>query len=84
MATLNISLPDTLQEFVNTEAAQGGFPDAGEYVRALVQDAQARRAQENLEAALLQGLDSGPSTPMTGQDWTRIRQQVGERAAQRS
>ena len=42
------------------------------------------RNQAELEALLLQGLESGESTPMTDQDWEDIRQEVRARAAQRN
>ena len=35
-------------------------------------DAQ-RKAQENLDALLQERLNSGPSTPMTPQDWEEVR-----------
>ena len=44
---------------------------------------QKRKAQEHLEALLLEGLDSGTATPMTTQDWEDIRQTVRERVAKR-
>ncbi len=40
--------------------------------------------QAQLEALLLQGIESGDSTPMTDQDWEDIRQEVRARAAQRN
>src|SRR5438876_12032206 len=36
-----------------------------------------------LEAKLLEALDSGPATPLTAEDWQEIRRQVRERGAQR-
>ena len=73
MTTLNISLPDTLQEFLENRIAEGGYPTASNYLRDLVQDDQRRKAQANLDALLQEGLDSGPATPMTPQDWDEIR-----------
>ena len=40
-------------------------------------DADLRQeAQAKLDALLQEGLDSGPSTPMTAEDWTDIRREV--------
>ena len=42
---------------------------------------QKRKAQERLEAILLDGLDSGEPSEMTAQDWKDIRGEVLERLA---
>ena len=84
MATMNISLPNPMKEFVEAEVTQGGYSTASEYFRDLLREAQKRKGQEKLEALLLEGLDSGPSTPMTPQDWQDIRQEVRKRVALRA
>lgn len=76
MATINISLPDTMKEFVEAEVAAGGYSTTSEYFRDLVRDAQKRRAQEKLDALILEGLNSGPATPMTREDWDDLRESV--------
>ena len=58
-ATMNISLPDAMKEFVDQQVDSGGYGSASEYVRELVRRDQRERAQARLEAALLEGLDSG-------------------------
>ncbi|HZO91652.1 MAG TPA: type II toxin-antitoxin system ParD family antitoxin [Chthonomonadaceae bacterium] len=84
MATMNISLPDTMKAFVEAEVAEGGYNTASEYFRALVREAQERKARVRLEALLLEGLQSGAATPMTEDDWEDIRREVRERAVQRN
>lgn len=37
-----------------------------------------REAQAKLDALLQEGLDSGPSTPMTAEDWSDIRREVAQ------
>lgn len=37
-----------------------------------------REAQARLDALLQEGLDSGPSTPMTAEDWRDIRREVAQ------
>lgn len=83
MATMNISLPDSMKSFVETEVKEGGYNTTSEYFRALVREAQERKAKARLEALLLEGLHSGEATPMTEQDWEEIRQEVRARAAKR-
>jgi antitoxin ParD1/3/4 len=84
MTTLNISLPDGLKRHVDEAAAQGGFSSPAEYVEALVREDHRQKAKAALEAELLKGLDSGPSTEMTRQDWDDIRREVRERSARRA
>lgn len=73
MTTLNVSLPDTLHAFLEKRVTEGGYPTASDYLRDLVQEDQRRKAQDRLDALLQEGLDSGPATPMTPQDWKEVR-----------
>ena len=41
------------------------------------------RTKQDIERLLLEGLNSGPATVMTPEDWEGIRQEVRERRAQR-
>lgn len=81
MKSMNISLPDTMRTYVEEQVAAGGYSTVSEYFRELVRQDQKRKAQERLEALLLEGLDSGSATPMTAGDWEDIRQAVRERIA---
>jgi antitoxin ParD1/3/4 len=83
MATLNISIPEPLREFVERQVAEGGHGDASEYIHKLLREEQKKRAKEKVEALLLEGLQSGPATEMTAQDWEDIRREVHERHARR-
>ncbi len=76
MTTLNISLPDALHDFVEERVKGGNYDTASDYFRDLVHEDQQRKAQQKLDALLQEGLDSGPSTPMTPQDWEEIRREV--------
>ena len=75
MQTMNISLPDSMKHFIDTQVAAGGYSSTSEYVRALVRDAQQRQAKARLEALLLEALDSGDPTVMTKEDWDAIRRE---------
>jgi antitoxin ParD1/3/4 len=57
MSTMNISLPETLREFVDRQVESAGYGTSSEYVRELI-----RRDQErlNLRAMLLEGARSKP------------------------
>ena len=79
MATMNISLPDTLREFVEEQVAEGGYSTASEYVRELIRADQKRRAEERLETLLLEGLQSGPAMEATPEWWEQFRADLLER-----
>ena len=54
MMTINISLPDEVAAFVETEMARVGYGSASEYLCALIRNAQMRRTSEAVEAELLE------------------------------
>jgi antitoxin ParD1/3/4 len=76
MQTMNISLPDQLKEFVEDQVGSGRYSSVSEYVRDLIRDDEKRKAQEKLEAMLMEGIQSSEPTEMTRQDWADIRQEA--------
>ncbi|MBI2432880.1 MAG: type II toxin-antitoxin system ParD family antitoxin [Candidatus Hydrogenedentes bacterium] len=82
MATITISLPESLRVFIEEQVGREGFGTVSEYLRALVREEQKRKAQARLEALLLEGLQSNASE-MTPEDWSEIRAEVRRRSAQR-
>jgi antitoxin ParD1/3/4 len=80
---MNIALTAKLKAFVQREVRRRGYASASEYVRELIRGEQERQAITALEAEFLKGLESGPSTPMTPQDWQDIREEVRRRTAKR-
>ena len=83
MATLNISLPKPFREWIEGQIKRGRYGNASEYMRELIRRDQERQAQERLEELLLQGVKSGPASPLTKQDWAELRAHVAERLEQR-
>jgi len=81
METMSIGLPESMKEFVLEQVSQGDFSSASEYMHVLIRADQRRKQREALEAEVLKGLDSGPSTPMTLADWDAIREEVRNRHA---
>jgi len=79
VTSINISLPDSMKAYIEEQVDQGGYSTVSEYFRELIRQDQKRKATERLETMLLEGLDSGSSTPMTQQDWEEIRQSVRAR-----
>ena len=81
MNTMNIAIPKQLKTFVQRQAERRGYSSVSEYVRDLIRGDQESQAIAMLEAEYLKGLESGPATPMTQQDWQEIREEVRRRVA---
>lgn len=84
MASLNISLPQTLKDFVEEQVENGGYSTPSEFIRELLRDDQKRRAEERLEALLLEGLNSGDPVEITPEFWERKRLALIERHRKKS
>lgn len=60
MATLNVSLPDPMKEWVEAQARTGRFSNASDYVRDLIRRDQERAdTVAELQRLITDGLDSG-------------------------
>ena len=75
MQSMNISLPDLLKQFVDGHIAKGKYSSASEYVRELIRADEKLKAEEQLEALLLDGLSS-EETALTPADWKAIRKEA--------
>ncbi|MBD2312133.1 type II toxin-antitoxin system ParD family antitoxin [Desertifilum sp. FACHB-1129] len=79
MKTMNVSLPDTMRDYIEEQVKTRGYGSVSEYMRDLIRQDQKRNAQEQIETLLLAGLESGTATPMSDRDWAEIRQAVQDR-----
>jgi putative addiction module CopG family antidote len=77
MSTIPVELPDELHEFVDLSVQRGQFASANDYIVALIDAARSKRSE--IEAALIEGLDSGSAEEWTSQEWADIRQRVIDR-----
>ena len=69
MATMNISLPDIMKNWVENQIKSGLYGNASDYVRDLIRRDQKEREQINaLQNAINQGIESGayPTTRNIG------------------
>jgi antitoxin ParD1/3/4 len=73
MDTMNISLPDSLREFVKEQVTQGGYGTSSDYVRELI-----RRDQERLRlrALLIEGAESLVSGQADAEYFRALRKRV--------
>ncbi len=78
MQTMNISLPDPLKDFVDAQIKSGRYSSVSEYVRELIRSDEKRKAEDRLEAMLLEGMAS-PETELTSRDFEEIRQEAVSR-----
>ena len=86
MNTLHISLPDEMTNWVENEVRQGGFDNASEFFRQLVNEAKMRReaethtasSQAELEALLIEGLESGEGELVTAEWWAKLHSDMND------
>ena len=80
MPTMNISLPENLKEFVESQVQSGDYSSVSEFMRELVRREQKDRLREQLEQRLLEGLNSGEGVESTPEMWRDLHQGVRELA----
>ena len=68
MATLNISMPDQMREYIESRVKMGEYQSASDYLRDLI-----RHDKEEIDILLTEGLNSGESESF---NIDRIRQRA--------
>ena len=81
-STLNISLPDSMRQFVEEKITSGGYGTISEYVRELIRTDQ-RMEQSSFDALIAKSLNSGESSPFTKSDIDEAHRVVKARIAER-
>lgn len=62
MATMNISLPDPMKDWIATQIEAGKYATSSDYLRDLIRrDQEYKEKQKALQAAITKGLESGIS-----------------------
>lgn len=81
MATMNVSLPDQMKTWVEQQAETGRYGNASDYVRDLIRkDQERQRVFEALQAAINEGIESGPAEPFDVEAFKRrMRENHGSR-----
>jgi antitoxin ParD1/3/4 len=78
MATMNISLPDPMRDWVDTQIESGLYANNSDYVRDLIRKDQQRRQQRQaLQQAITQGIESGEAKPL---NMSTIKQKAKQEA----
>ena len=74
MATMNVSLPDPMREWVEAQIKSGEYSNASDYVRDLIRrDREYRDKREILIKALIAGEDSGVSKQTVDDIWQDVK-----------
>jgi len=73
MTTVTISLPESLRAFIDKQIKNKGFGNVSEYFRTLIRKAQEQEADAQLEALLIEGLDSGKDIEVTREFWKDLK-----------
>ena len=89
MATLNITLPDTMMEFLNRQVGTGRFKDASVYLQLLIADAMegmetefTDEEKEHIDQMLLESTDSfdrGEYAPLRPGEFEELAQRMIEK-----
>lgn len=74
MSTMNISLPETLKAFVDTQVSEGDYVSSSEYVREVLRKEQDR---VRLRRLILDGLESELiDEPMDSRYFEKLRKRI--------
>lgn len=74
MATMNVSLPDPMKDWVEDQIKSGQYSNASDYVRALIRrDQEYRDKRELLIKALIAGEESGVSKRNVDDIWQDVK-----------
>ena len=71
-----------MKQFLDGQIAQGRYSSASEYVRELIRADEKRKAEDQLEAKLLEGLNSAESV-LTPADWKDLHTEALAKLASR-
>ena len=80
-ASVNISLPQDMRQWVEEQVRSGGYGTVSEYFRELLRRAQKQQAREDIDRKLLAALESGEPVPVTSDDWKQLRKEAKKRLA---
>ena len=80
MATMNVSLPDPMKSWVETQAKSGRYGNASDYVRDLIRRDQERQVSiAEIQKLVDEGLASGPAEPFDPEDFLRSKRAADAR-----
>jgi antitoxin ParD1/3/4 len=85
MATMNISLPEQMKEWVEAQTADGRYSNSSDYVRDLIRKEQIKAEKiAHLQGLITEGLESGISTKSFDEIWKSAQEKAVKRNALRA
>jgi antitoxin ParD1/3/4 len=78
-ASLNISLPEEMKDWVEAHVQRSGYGTTSEYFRQLVRDDQRRQVRDEIDAKLLAALQAGSAEEITPEWWEERRKELARR-----
>ncbi len=76
---MNISVPDPMKDWVQSQVSKGAYSNTSDYIRDLIrQDQESRNKLEALQAAITKGLASGISNNSFDEIINKARQSLKE------
>jgi antitoxin ParD1/3/4 len=75
-ATMNVSLPGVMREFVDSQTKTGGYGSTSEYVRELIRKDQIVKGEAQLRELIMKGLNSGPAVIADDAFFNRVRERA--------
>ncbi len=81
MASLNISMPDSMRDFIEQRTGEGNFSTPTEYIRHLIREDQKLEEKKQLETKLLSALDSGKFDEVTPEFFEGLREYANAKAS---
>jgi len=83
IATINISIPDTMKTAVEEVMAAEGYGNTSEFFRDLVRNYLKQRQEQKLEALLLESVEADDFSPLTKADFEKIKRRGLQRLKNR-
>ena len=79
MNTIDISLPDDLQAYVDQQVAERGYVTCGEYIRDLIRREHDRQRLRDL---IMEGVNSPPAGVFDAEFFDRLRERARQEPGQ--
>ena len=80
MSSLQLTLPDELRKFVESEAAAGGFDGPDTYIQELLRAVWRHKEKEALETSLIAACEGHPAIEATPEFWDALKVRVHRRS----
>ena len=77
MASINISLTDSLKDFVEERVKKSDFSTPSDYIRSLIRSDRLQSEEALVQSLLLRGIASGAPQKMSVRDWDALWKNAG-------